>query len=457
MPQPRDCFERRERMWIMNRTSIMNGLSMHPSRLLLFFLIATSSLTGMAEAQPCYKKTDEHVAGNFFVKPMTDSTCFGQYYASLRYYNYKTGVTFFSFLSEAYYPHPHFGRAFVTGVLMFDSLLVVSWEKGDVYRILKVDYLGIVSEIPTALDSIPLLKFGVVGVPQGRKLNVVNDSIFLMSNNTSIYSFNISGNTVACVDSMTIQRPWSALDLYGDTIIVIYGQNYEARFYHVDAGGRIAYSTTVGIDSDVWDTDNVYYRYGNLYVGDGTFWRALVRTHEGFKLTPGSAEDWTFGVTLPLFGKQTVIIFGWVNDELWVYDRELNLLCNKIPVSSPGAIASGIYGDKVFTAISDTIFIWIPDTSTTSITSSTVANRPSGLEVWPNPSASGMITVRSEEQVAAIELTDANGRIVYRTSQPGVGATIIPTALFPAGVYFVNAHTAQGIMSERVVILRERD
>ena len=432
----------------------MKGLVMRPSRLLLCLLIAVVGLTGVAQAQSCYEKTDEHVWGNFFVKPMTDSTCFGQWYSELRYYNVKTGDTLFNFISEAYYPYQHFGRASVSDVLMFDSLLVVSWEKGDVYRILKVDYQGIVSEIPTALDSIPLLKFGAVGSQHGRALNTVNDSIFLMSTNKSIYSFSLSGATIACVDSMRMLGYWSAMDSYGDTVVLIYGEDHEVRFYHVSDEGKITYSATVGIDDDIWPTET-YYRHGNLYVGDGSDWRALVRTPEGFKLTPGVAEDWTLGVTRPLFGKNTVIIVSYITDEIWVYDKELNLLCNKSPVSSPGAGSSGIYGEKVFTANSSGISTWILDTSTTSTTSPPVADCPSGIEVWPNPSANGSITVRSEEPTAAIELTDALGRVVYRAAQPGTGVTIIPTAFLPAGMYFVNALSEQGIRSERVLILHD--
>ena len=430
---------------------------MRPSRLFLCFLIASDGLTAVVEAQPCYKRTSEFVIGNNFVKPMTDSTCFGQWYHSLRYYNFKTGVTLFSFLTEQYYPHPHFGNAWVSDILMFDSLLVVSWEGGDVYRILNVDFHGVVSEIPTALDSIPLLKFGTVGTPRGRKLTVVNASVFLMSSRYSIYSFLRFGTSVTCIDSMSIYTVWpeadGARDMYGDTIVLLSSEDNETRFYHVDANGKITYSASAGLDNDESWWEEVFFRFGNLFVGNGSFWRALMRTPEGFKLAPGSAEDWSIGDMVPLFGNENVVFISYVSDEMWVYDRELNLLCNKPPVSSPGWYASGIYGNKVFTANSDGIRTWIPDTSTTSVTSHSVANHPSGIEVWPNPSVCGTITVSSEEPATAIELTDAGGRTVYRASQPGVGATIIPTALLPAGVYFVTAQTAQGMVSARVVIL----
>ena len=433
---------------------------MRPSRLILCFLIATASLVCEVEAQSCYKKTDEFVLGNFFVKPMTDSTCFGQFYASLRYYNFKTGVTLFSFYPEQYYPHPHFGVASITDVLMFDSILVVSWEQGDVNRILKVDYQGIVSEIPTALDSIPLLKFGVVGTPYSRRLNTVNDSIFMMSNNTSIYTFHLSVDTITCIDSMSIPTVWpeasAFMDMYGDSIVLISGPNDEARFYHVDAVGKIAYSAATDIDKDVDFVEDFYFRYGHLYALENGYWRALLRTAEGFKLAPGKGEGDIIAMIRPLFGNENVMIVGFY-DEIRVYDQEFNLLCNKAPLVSLLVIGSGIFYNKVFLATSDGISTWIPDTSTTSITSPPIAYRPSEIEVWPNPSASGIITVRSVEPLNAIELTDTSGRIVYRASQPGVGATIIPTAFLPTGVYFVNVHTTQGIMSERVVILRGGD
>ena len=437
--------------------SILKDLSMHPSRLILCFLIATASLVCEVEAQSCYKKTDEFVLGNFFVKPMTDSTCFGQGYDELRYFNFKTGVTRFSFLTEQYYPHPHIGIASITDVLMFDSILVVCWEQGDVHRILKVDHQGIVSEIPTALDSIPLLKFGVVGTPYSRRLNTVNDSIFMMSNNTSIYTFHLSVDTITCIDSMSIPTVWpeasAFMDMYGDSIVLISGPNDEARFYHVDAVGKIAYSAATDIDKDVDFVEDFYFRYGHLYALENGYWRALLRTAEGFKLAPGKGEGDIIAMIRPLFGNENVMIVGFY-DEIRVYDQEFNLLCHKAPLISLTVMSSGIYGDKIFLATSDGITTWLPDTSTTSITSPPIAYRPSAIEVWPNPSASGTIAVRSEEPAAAIELMDASGRIIYRASQPGVGATIIPTALLPVGVYFVNAHTAQGILKERVVILR---
>ena len=427
---------------------------MRLSRLLLCLLIASAGLTGVAEAQPCYKQSNEYVAGNFFVKPMTDSTCFAQLNRTLLYYNYKTGDTLFSFDAEAYYPYPHSIHAFVADVLMFDSLLVVSLEAGDVYRILKVDFRGVVSELPTALDSIPLLKFKIPYMP-GRKLNSVNDSIFLMSstgNTNIIYSFLRSVDTVTCVDSLTIQS--SSLDLQGDTIILLYGRDLEARFYHVDAGGKIAYAFTIGLDNFPFGGGHdVFYRNGNLYLNDGTTVYVYLRTAEGFKLAPDRAELPMIGLERPLFGNETVIITGFY-DEIRIYDKELNLLCHKAPLVSSLVVSGNMYGDTLFLVRPDGISIWIPDTTTTSVTAGPAATLPPRMDVWPNPSASGTITVRSEEPAAAIELTDVAGRIVYRASQPGVGATIIPTALLPAGVYFVTALTAQGILRERVVILR---
>jgi hypothetical protein len=433
----------------------MKGMPMRLSRLILCFLIAATGLAGVVGAQPCYRKTDEHAWGNALVKPMTDSTCFGQWYGTLYYHNYKTGNPVFSFRSEEYFPFPHISTAIISDVLMLDSLLVLSWMEGAVYRILKVDFLGAVSELPTGLDSIPMLKYGGdFGGRLERKLNLVNDSVFLISGNLKVYSFLRVADSVMRVDSLSIQGSWSALDLYGDTIVILSGRLHEARFYHVDAGGRIAHSATVGVDSAVRFFRDVCFRYGNLYAKVDNEWRAMLRTPEGFRLTQGRADDVRPGVHRPLFGRERIVLLENIHDEFRVYDKELNLLCYQSPVSSPGALASGIYGHKVFTANSSGISTWLPDTVTMSIAAPPLARRPTGIEVWPNPSASGMIAVRVEAYGTAVDLTDATGRVVYRASLTGGGATFIPTAFLPSGVYFVNVHTEQGLLSERVVIFR---
>ncbi len=378
-----------------------------------------ASLACVSEAQPCYKQTDEHVWGNFFVKPMTDSTCFGQWYGTLLYYKYKTGDTLFSFDTEVFYPFPHIGRAIISDVLMLDSLLIVSWESGAVYRILKMDHRGVVSEVPSALDQIPMLKYeGDWHGNPARKLNVVNDSIILMSNDKAIYSFHRSVGIIECVDSVSVPGGWSALDLYRDTIVTVSISESEARLYHVDAVGRIRYSATLEIDKDLWAASDVYFRYGNLYAKEGGYWRALLRTPAGFELAPGLGEGQIVGMVRPLFGNERVIIVGFY-DEIRVYDKGFDLLCRKAPLVSLLVIGSGIYDDKVFLATSAGISTWIPDTSTTSITSQPVPNHHSGIRVWPNPSSSGMITVRSEESTEAIELCDGTGSVVYRTTQAG--------------------------------------
>ncbi|MCZ7558173.1 MAG: T9SS type A sorting domain-containing protein [Bacteroidia bacterium] len=338
---------------------------------------------------------------------------------------------------------------------MLDSLFVVSWDEGAMYRVLKMDYLDVVSEIPSALDQIPMLKNS--GNPFGGpyyKLSAVNDSVFLISGRGGrIYSFLHSFDSVVCVDSMAIQGSWSALDLYRDTIVVVSSESHDARFYYVDGVGRISQSATIEIDRAVSSVYDVFLRHGNLYWTDGAFWYVLLRTPERFKLAPGIAEDWTLRETKPLFGKNLVIIVGCVNDEFWVYDQELNLLCNQSPVVSPGALASGIFGDKVFTANSGGISTWIRDTTTTSIASPSLSTRRSWIEVWPNPSSSGMITVRSDQTTTALDLYDETGRIVFRAWQAGTGVTIIPTAFLPPGIYFINAHTEEGTITERVVLL----
>jgi len=75
-----------------------------------------------------------------------------------------------------------------------------------------------------------------------------------------------------------------------------------------------------------------------------------------------------------------------------------------------------------------------------------------GLIIYPNP-ASTLIHVKFDntESVTNIELTDMTGKVVYEVA-PNGGETSLNVETLSNGVYFLNIHTNNEILTERVVI-----
>lgn len=89
----------------------------------------------------------------------------------------------------------------------------------------------------------------------------------------------------------------------------------------------------------------------------------------------------------------------------------------------------------------------------------TLVQAHSSLSVYPNPT-SGLIDVSIQlmnTQNATLEVTDALGRIVMINSLNNIFGKTISLSLkdYAEGVYFINLHTQNEVMTKRVVLINQ--
>jgi hypothetical protein len=426
---------------------------------LLFVSVIFAHLTIATDvvAQTCYYRTSDHGPGNGFVKPTSDSTCLSQWFSYMYHFNFRTGEILFGFRSDPFFLNPHIANAHITDALLLDSLIVVSWYCGETIRFLKLDFTGTVSERQTVLDSIPLLKYSDIRwACETHRIGQVNDSIFIISNGAAIYSFKHVYDDVVLVDSLNLIESWNRgvgpVDCYSDTILVGSRIANELQFYHIEASGKIRFVSTVPIAADFRPESlrSVHYRFGNIYFENST-WYVLLRTPRGFEPSLNKTHPLTTGQP-PAFGVSSVI-FSALWDNFLIYNPDLTLRCQKPTSSNVAVVSYATLGDKIFIGRDEGLSSYIPDSSTTSLRSSDDPPESPLLRVWPNPSGTSTITVDCDVRDAHIDMTDVLGKVVFRGAQSMNGPMVISTTKLPPGIYFINAHTAEGTITERVVLL----
>ena len=428
---------------------------------LLFFLVVVSIAAPRIEAQQCYVRTDDWGHGNFLVKAVSDSTCFGLWYDTLYYQNYRNQEVYYAFHTMDYFGLPATGTIDVTDILLYDSILVVSWEGGWVFRFLKVEKNGDIAEIPSPLDQMPMLKFSLDGdrYIEKRRIVKVNDSVLLMSTASNLYSFRISGDSIACMDSMRTRygRLWDPFDTSGDTVIVLsLEEAKQARFYRITETGTFLFMDSMQVSGakEILDREvNIRYGHGNIYLWYDSGYSVLLRTDSGFVYKKGSLYANPYPPLLLPGGIAQLGMFYW--EEMVIYTPELDTICIKPATTDRTVCSVSNFGDKIFIGRSDGITTWIPDTTTLSSVDAWGGKYIDGVNIWPNPIRGGLINVASTNGISRIVVTNVHGKVFHIASgdlQETV--TVTPHGLTP-GVYFVNVTLSDSIIRKRIVVLAD--
>ncbi|MCF6169728.1 MAG: choice-of-anchor J domain-containing protein [Bacteroidales bacterium] len=79
--------------------------------------------------------------------------------------------------------------------------------------------------------------------------------------------------------------------------------------------------------------------------------------------------------------------------------------------------------------------------------------KESGLSLFPNPAANSL-HLRSTVPVKRIRVFNYTGQVVFDRETGGVQSATINTSLFESGVYLLRIHTANGVLTKRVVVSR---
>jgi hypothetical protein len=182
----------------------------------------------------------------------------------------------------------------------------------------------------------------------------------------------------------------------------------------------------------------------------GMTWYVLLRTPRGFEPSLNNTHAQTGGQP-PVFGDSSVI-FSALWDNFLIYNPDLTLRCQKPTSSNVAVVSYATLGDKIFIGRDEGLSSYIPDSSTTSLQASYDPPENPRLRVWPNPSGTSTITVDCDVRDAHIDMTDVLGKVVFHGAQSMNGPMVISTAMLPPGIYFINAHTEEGTITERLVL-----
>ncbi|MBE0643917.1 MAG: T9SS type A sorting domain-containing protein [Bacteroidetes bacterium] len=406
-----------------------------------------------SEAQQCYIQTEDLAYGSWFVRAVSDSTCLGHYFDKICYANYKTQEIYFIFKSADFFGLESPLQEKVYDILMFDSLLVVNWENGLVFRILRVNADSQITEIPSILDHMPLLKFDFLSRGQYfdlRKLRKVNDSILLVTNRETLYSFNLAGNNVRCIDSLPLHDPvlgGDRFDARGDTLVILAIPESHAVFYHITFDGFFRNLGVQNIDHELFYRAKVYYGHGNIYLQNSNL-HVLTRTDSGFTYREGPHYSSPLDLLILPNTVAQLDMSNW--ERIDIYTPELDTICSMPEATSLTVLFVSNYGDKIFIARSNGIHTFIPDTTTLFIGTEGDVNET--VTLWPNPSTDGIFNVSSNEAISRVVVTDMLGRIVHTASGPFMNtATLAPTGL-TRGTYFVSVQLGRSIVRKRLTV-----
>lgn len=284
------------------------------------------------------------------MKAVSDSTCFGQFYDTLHYQNYKTREVYYQFMSKEYHGLPGIGRPYVTDIVQYDSIIVVSWESGQVIRFLKIDKSSRITEVPSVLDQMPLVKYEIKPrYLDARKIRKVNDSVLVISNVQRIFSFIISDDTIKCVDSLLIRDPvrgGDGFDVKDDTLVILAINEKLAIFYHITQDGRFRETEVLKVDRKYYPRVHVKYGHGNFYFTEDGL-AALIRTDTGFVFKSG--QYYTSSATLgPLILPHAVALLDVGNwDQIDIYAPNLDTICIKPPQTMTSVLSMSHWGNKI--------------------------------------------------------------------------------------------------------------
>jgi hypothetical protein len=416
------------------------------NRLMFFILASVVATSTCSNAQSCFKRTHDFAYGEYFVKATSDSTCFGQWLDTLYYYNVNTGVPLFRLCINDYIPNRIIPFPSIKDVLLYDSVLVLRWS--EYIRVVKLGADGSVTEHPSCIDSLPLIKNGLLGWP------ILTPSVkqsFVLARNKTLYVFQYSNRTIECKDSMQLRnllgqsRPF---DVQADTVILLTAGD-SLLYYLIDGDMKFTYSHCMLINKRI-TADRIYCHNGNIYAEYFPELIALIRNGDQF--IKGESV-WVPGYENRLCrGINNLSIVSEIGN-IYLYDADLHLICRMPAESSHDVISYSFYGEKIFMAsASDGIRTYIPDSVTNSVQTMSSARESIRMEISPNPIAGGKLTVQISDSDVILKLTNALGHIVYSMDHCSTNRMAIDIQGLPKGVYYVTAQTKVGTIAKSVII-----
>ena len=409
---------------------------------LLFMMIMLVFAAEIASGQSCYKRTSDFAWANYFAKAMTDSTCFGEWNDTLYYYNVKTGTSMFQLCINDYHPADHTPYPVVTDVLMHDSLLIINWPY--YLRVLKINDQGKAVELPTDLDSMPVIKnHGAI------ILKETTGQRFIVRHGIMLYSFIHTNWSVECTDSVQLPKGHSGpFDVSGDTIVLAPGSD-TVYVYLVNATGALTYvgHRFLGRESI---HDAVYFHSGNLFLVTMNYRIQAFVPAGGQYSYARSFESEIF--TGFLKGPKTISLVSDLG-AITVMDQELNFIC-RMPSTIPfAAFSASMTGAKIFISSTDGVHTYVPEETTSSIEDGRSVSSHDIISVFPNPLVGKYLHICTIQAAVAVTIHDGNGRVVCRKTDCEAGWVRFDLGGCPKGSYFIKAESMGGICTKRVQIL----
>lgn len=404
-------------------------------------------------SQKCYVKTQDFAYGNFFVKAVTDSTCFGQLYDTLYYQNYRTQQVYYRLSVSDYFGIPSSGIIQISDIIVYDSLIVIDWEKGTVFRILKHDRTGRISEVESDLDKMPWLKYQLgTGNYDSRKIRRVNDSIAVLSSALGVYSFIISNGSAYLIDSLSIYNEKIAGDLFDvkeDTMAIISKKKYKIEYYNISSSGKFVYVRSVPIITD-FDIGHAYYGHGHVYLL-GSSLDVLMHTDDGFVYRRG--VSYLFPLPPLILPKAIAQLTHSQYDRFEIYEANLVLKCVKDAESILVVNSCSNYKDAIFIASANGITKWIPDSSLSEYRDIPDDRALENVEIWPSPTSSGVFMIGSTRPILRISIRNILGKIVYTSATDRRNLEVVTLLSHCPGKYFITVELDCAIVQTSVVIL----
>ncbi len=178
----------------------------------------------------------------------------------------------------------------------------------------------------------------------------------------------------------------------------------------------------------------------------------MINSDSGLVLLPGPRY---FSSHSPLYLPENIAIMDFsFTDQIDVYDLELNMVCSKPAISSLAVLSSSSYGEKIYMARSDGISTWVPDTATSSIHTRNDFDRNGCVEVWPNPSYTGVVNIRSDDEIYQVIVRNISGDIVYRFDSHGARSMTCMLQGHVNGMYILEIETDRMCMVKKILIYK---
>ena len=410
-------------------------------------------------AQSCFHQTTDLAWGEYFVKATSDSTCFARWGDTMHYYNVRTGTSQFSYQGLQFIPNWFTPPPRVTGVIQYDSILVVSWLY--FLRVLKVGFDGKVSEIPSDLDSMPLLKDHIRGMVL-RPMEAAKNT-FVVNDGYKVFIFTLRGDRIACVDSFQVrERMGQLIGVRGDTLVALLytSPSVDSVFvYHLNEERKAVlvkvYYSKVPID--LFGTGLVEL----FYYGDNIYWNELL--HEMKVLMKNDTLYDTLRYFYANYAITDIFEYG---DGIACVDRDgtiqllgkgLDITCEYFDPFPGTVLAASKYGNKIFTASAEKgVQTFVPDSIVDLVRDIGAATEARSMTVYPNPCFGNAVSVSTNMHAARFDMMNCLGEIVRRSEFSDDGNAVFATHGLPGGMYFIVARGSEGSAVRTAILAKER-